>query len=69
MPELFFLPLQGLICAGIILCAEPFTRLFFQDPTAPVYEMTVWGLRILPICMPLSIIAMHFTALGQITGR
>ncbi len=64
-----FLPLQGLICAGIILCAEPFTRLFFQDPTAPVYEMTVWGLRILPICMPLSIIAMHFTALGQITGR
>ena len=64
-----FLPLQGLICAGIILCAEPFTRLFFQDPTAPVYEMTVWGLRILPICMPLSIICMHFTCYGQASGK
>ena len=64
-----FLPLQGLISAGIILCAEPLTRIFYQDPTAPVYQMTVWALRILPLCMPLSIIAMHFTAFGQIAGR
>ena len=31
--------------------------------------MTVWGLRILPICMPLSIICMHFTCYGQASGK
>ena len=47
-----FLPLMGAVCALIILCAEPLTRIFFRDPAEPVYGMTVWGLRILPLCMP-----------------
>lgn len=64
-----FLPLQAAISAGIILCAVPLTRIFFQDPAEPVYMMTVWGLRILPICMPLSIICMHFTCYGQASGK
>ena len=64
-----FLPLQAAISAGIILCAVPLTRFFFQDPAEPVYMMTVWGLRILPICMPLSIICMHFTCYGQVSGK
>ena len=64
-----FLPLQGLISAAIILCAVPLTRIFYQDPAESVYMMTVWGLRILPICMPLSIICMHFTCYGQASGK
>ena len=64
-----FLPLQGLISALIIICAVPLTRIFYQDPSEPVYMMTVWGLRILPICMPLSIICMHFTCYGQASGK
>ena len=52
-----------------MLCAVPMTRLFFRDPAEPVYMMTVWGLRILPICMPLSIICMHFTCYGQASGK
>ena len=64
-----FLPLQGLISAAIILCVVPLTRIFYQDPAEPVYMMTVWGLRILPICMPLSIICMHFTCYGQASGK
>ena len=64
-----FLPLQAAISALIILCAVPLTRIFFQDPAEPVYMMTVWGLRILPICMPLSIICMHFTCYGQTSGK
>ena len=64
-----FLPLQGLISALIILCAVPLTRIFYHDPTEPVYMMTVWGLRILPLCMPLSIICMHFTCYGQASGK
>ena len=57
------------ISAVIILCAEPFTRFFFQDPNEPVYGMTVWCFRILPLCMPFSIIAMHFMCYGQASGK
>ena len=64
-----FLPLQAALSAAIILCAVPMTRLFFQDPAEPVYRMTVWGLRILPLCMPFSIICMHFTIYGQTSGK
>ena len=64
-----FLPLQCLISACIILCAVPLTRLFYQDPAEPVYMMTVWGFRILPLCMPLSVICMHFTCYGQASGQ
>ena len=64
-----FLPLMGVVCVGIILCAVPFTRIFFRDPAAPVYRMTVWGFRILPLCMPLSIIYMHFVCYGQASGK
>ena len=64
-----FLPLMGGICLLIILCAVPLTHLFYHDPDAPVFRMTVWGLRILPLCMPLSIICMHFTAYGQASGK
>ena len=64
-----FLPLMGAICAAIILCAEPLTRIFYRDPSEAVYMMTVWGLRILPLCMPLSIICMHFSCYGEASGR
>ena len=64
-----FIPLQGLISAAIIICAVPLTQIFYQDPAEPVYMMTVWGLRILPICMPLSIVCMHFTCYGQASGK
>lgn len=64
-----FLPLMGCVSALIILCAVPFTRIFYRDPSAPVYMMTVWGFRILPLCMPLSVICMHFTCYGQTSGK
>ena len=64
-----FIPIMCAISAAIILCAEPFTRVFFRDPSEPVYMMTVWGFRILPLCMPLSIISMHFTCYAQASGK
>ena len=64
-----FLPLMGAISALIIICAVPMTRIFYRDPSEPVYDMTVWGLRILPLCMPLSIICMHFTCYAQASGK
>ncbi len=64
-----YIPLMCGVCAVIILCAEPFTRIFFHDPADPVYMMTVWGFRILPLCMPLSIVCMHFTCYAQASGK
>ncbi len=64
-----FIPLMCAVCAAIILCAEPLTRIFYRDPSESVYQMTIWGLRILPLCMPFSIICMHFTCYGQASGK
>ena len=64
-----FVPLMCVISAALIACAVPLTRLFYRDPAEPVYMMTVWGLRILPLCMPLSIICMHFTCYAQASGK
>ena len=64
-----FIPLMCAVCAAIILAAVPLTRIFFRDPAEPVYMMTVWGLRILPLCMPLSIIYMHFNCYGEASGK
>ncbi|MBR0136577.1 MAG: ATP-binding protein, partial [Clostridia bacterium] len=64
-----FIPLMCAVSAAIILAAVPLTRIFFRDPSEPVYMMTAWGLRILPLCMPLSIICMHFNCYGEASGK
>ena len=56
---------QLAISCGIIALAVPFTHMFFRDPSAPVYDMTVWYFRLLPLCMPLSLISLHFAAYAQ----
>ena len=64
-----YLPLMCVVSAILIACAEPLTRIFFRNPTDPVYMMMVWGLRILPLCMPLSIICTHFSCYGNTSGK
>ena len=64
-----FIPLMMAVSLALILLAEPLTRIFYQDPAVPVYGLTLWGLRILPICMPLSIICTHFVCYGQASGK
>ena len=64
-----FIPLVCVMCAVIMLCVEPFTRLFYQDPSDPVYMMTVWGFRLLPLCMPLAMILTHFVSYCQAINR
>ena len=53
------------IVALLILLAEPLTRLFYRDPAEPVYHMTVMGFRLLPLCMPWSMISIHFACYAQ----
>ena len=64
-----FVPLMAGISALLILLARPLTFLYYQDVSDPVFEMTEWGFRILPLCMPLSVISMHFTCYGQASNK
>ena len=64
-----YLLLMGTVCIIVIVCAEPMTRILFRDPQQQVYGMTLWGVRLMPLCMPLSIILMHFVCYGQIQNR
>lgn len=64
-----FLPIMCLISTLLIAFAIPITCIFYHDPRDPVFLMTVWALRILPVSMPLSIICMHFVCYGQASGK
>ena len=61
--------LQLAISCGIIALAVPFTQLFFRNPADPVYAMTVWSFRLMPLCMPLSVIYLHFVCHAQVAGK
>lgn len=64
-----FLPLMSLISLCIIGLAVPFTNLYFHEPSEAVFGMCVSAFRILPLCMPLSVICMHFSCYWQSSKR
>ena len=57
------------VAALICTLAVPFTRLFFRDASDPVFQMTVNALRILPLCMPFSVISLLFVCYYQIMQK
>jgi len=57
------------IVAMLILLAEPLTSLFYRDPLRDVYGMTVMGFRILPLCMPLAMVSLHFACYVQAADK
>ncbi len=62
-------PLMGIISIALILLAEPLTNLYYHDPTQQVYQMTVWGFRLMPLVMPIAVIAMHGNCYAQTSGK
>lgn len=64
-----FVPLVLVVDLLIMALSVPLARLFFQDPAVPAFGMMVSCLRILPLCMPLSVICMHFVCYGQSSGK
>ncbi len=64
-----YTPLMCAIAAVLILLAHPLTSIFYKDPSDPVYMMTVWGFRILPLCMPLGIFCMHYVSYAQAADK
>lgn len=64
-----YVPIMTAAAAVYIIFAVPLTEVYYHDPSQPVYWMTVWGFRIVPLCMPASIISMHFVCYGQNSGK
>ncbi len=64
-----YIPLMCAISAAVILLAHPLAHAFYKDLSDPVYMMTVWGFRILPLCMPLGILCMHYVCYAQATDK
>ena len=60
-------PLMSGIALLLILLAEPLARMYFQE-SMPEYQMTVMGFRLIPVCMPLSLIELHYVAYHQSVG-
>ena len=63
------LPVLSLMCLALILLAVPITRIFYRDPSEPVYNMTLWGIRIIPLCMPMSLICTFFVCYAQASNK
>ncbi|MBR0092963.1 MAG: ATP-binding protein [Lachnospiraceae bacterium] len=62
-------PLMCAVVLALILLASPLTMLHYSDTSSEIYNLAVWGYRILPVCMPLSLIYMFFTCYAQAIGR
>ncbi len=61
--------LMSIVSLGVIGFAVPLTNLFYHDPANPVFSMTAWGLRLLPVSLPIAVITMHLTCYGQASGK
>ena len=55
--------------AGLVLLAEPLTQMFYRDASDPVYQYTVMGFRLLPLCMPLAVWSLNYVSYAQAAER
>ena len=63
------IPIMAVIGVAISLLAEPITNLYYHDPSAEVYKMTVWGMRLLPLVMPIALPTMNGECYAQTSGK
>ncbi len=57
--------MQCAVSLFIVLLSGPITQMFYRDITDPVYNITAMGFRMMPLCMPLAVISLHFACYGQ----
>ena len=65
----YCLPLMTAIVAVIVILAEPITNLYFHNPKEAVYALTVQGMRLMSMVMPVAVIEMHFMCYAQTSGK
>ena len=64
-----FIPVMCGVAAFIMAMAWPFTYLYYKDPSQQVFSMTLSTFRLLPLCMPFSVMVTHFVTYAQATGK
>ena len=62
-------PIMCAITAVLILLSDPFTKMFYRDTAAPVYNMTLMGFRLLPLCMPLGVCSLSYACWSQVARK
>ncbi|MBE6019975.1 MAG: hypothetical protein E7230_06600 [Clostridiales bacterium] len=65
----YFMPLMIVVDMAVFALAVPMTYIFYKDPSQDVFTMTVWGIRIICLAMPLEVFVSHFSCYEQICGR
>ena len=63
------IPIMVVIAGILTVLAVPITKLYYKDPTQDVFMMTVWGIRLMPVVMPLALPSMAAFAYGQASGK
>ena len=63
------IPLIAILAAVMVCLAVPFTNCFYHDPSLPVYQMTVAGFRIIPICLPFVVLCLSFENYAEASGK
>ena len=64
-----FCLVNNLLAVAIIVFAKPLAHIFYKDIFSEVYIMTVWGFRLLPLCLALGSILQHFVCYAQMSGK
>ena len=64
-----FVPMLFVLALILMALADPLTRMYYHDPSEPIYQMVRWGFRILPFSLPLGCICLHFICYGQSMGK
>lgn len=63
----------GDLVLGIVVLlsvlAVPLTQMYYQDPAEPVFQMTVMGFRLLPLCMIPSVLSLAYAAYAQVMEK
>lgn len=57
------------VVAFLVCFARPLTMMFYQDPSDPVFHMTVMGFRLLPLCMFPAMLSLNFCCYAQTIER
>ena len=64
-----FCLVNNMLAVAIILCAPLLSRVFYRDISSQVYILTVWGFRLLPLCLAFGSILQHFVCYAQMSGK
>ncbi|MDO4731145.1 MAG: MATE family efflux transporter [Clostridia bacterium] len=64
-----FIPILTVIAMLVFFSSDLLTQLYCQDTSSDMFNMTALGFKILPMCMPLNIVYLHFAVYAQASSK